>query len=285
MAAVWAAPEVSVVGSEPLSIQYARFSSQDDPREKFPLAVLELVMEKMRVKYQIAPCPDVMERGRALLELQQGRRVNLIWTSMSQESEKNLRPIRIPIYRGLIGHRVFLIPKSRLATFAKVKSLDDLKKLDAGVGLGWVDGKIMEQAGLRVVRDKYDMLFKLLDNELIDYFPRGANEAFAELMSYQAKFPNLMVEPKLLLVYKSDLIFYTNKKDEALAALIEKGMQQAYDDGSYLKLFNEHPYVMQVLHDAALDKRLRIELPNPMLSDEDRAIPAKFWLDGASRGR
>lgn len=271
--------------SAPLEITYAKFSNLDDPREKFPLAVLELVMEKMQIKYSAKPCPDVMERGRALIELEQGRRVNLIWTSMAAESEKNLRPIRIPIYRGLIGHRLFLIPKTRQLEFAKIKTLDDLRKFNAGVGLGWVDGKIMEQAGLRVTRDKYDNLFRLLDAESIDYFPRGANEAFAELATHQKNLPNMMVEPNLMLVYKSDVIFYLNKKDEVLAGQIEKGMLQAYEDGSYMKLFNEHPYTAQVLRDAALDKRVRLELNNPVLSDEDRAIPARFWISSGKGGR
>lgn len=262
----------------PIEINYAKFSNLDDPREKFPLAVLEMALEKMQIKYTVKPCPDVMERGRALIELEQGRRVNLIWTSMAAEAEKNLRPIRIPLYRGLIGHRLFLIPKSKQADFAKIKTLDDLRKYNAGVGLGWVDGKIMEQAGLRVTRDKYDTLFKLLELEAIDYFPRGANEAFAELNMHQKSMPNMMVEPNLMLVYKSDVIFYLNKKDEVLAGQIEKGMLMAYEDGSYLKLFNEHPYVLQILRDAGLDKRLKLELNNPVLSDEDRAIAARFWM-------
>ncbi len=278
---VWLLPFGALAAtSAPLEIHYAKYSSQDDPREKFPLAVLALAMEKMQIKYIAKPCPDVMERGRALIELEQGRRVNLIWTSMALDAEKNLRPIRIPIFRGLIGHRLFLIPKTRQLEFAKIKTLDDLRKFNAGVGLGWVDGKIMEQAGLPVTRDKYDTLFRLLDAESIDYFPRGANEIFAELAIHQKNLPNMMVAPNLMLVYKSDMIFYLNKKDEVLAGQIEKGILQAYEDGSYMKLFNEHPYTSQVLRDATLDKRVRLELSNPVLSDEDRAIPARFWMSG-----
>jgi hypothetical protein len=277
--ATMAAPTLAgATGVGPIEFNYAKFSNLDDPREKLPLAVLELAMAKMQLKFSAKPCPDVMERSRALIELEQGRCINLIWTSMAAEAEKNLRPIRIPIYRGLIGHRLFLIHKNQQQAFAKIRNLDDLRKFNGGVGLGWVDGKIMEQAGLRVVRDKYDSLFRLLDNESIDYFPRGANEVFAELNGRQKTQPNLMVEPGLMLVYKSDVIFYLNKKDEALASQIEKGLLMAYEDGSYLKLFNEHPYVLQVLRDAGLDKRLRLELPNPMLSDEDRAIAARFWM-------
>lgn len=278
VATVAAPAMTATTGGAPIELIYAKFSNLDDPREKLPLALLELAMTKMQLKFAAKPCPDVMERSRALIELEQGRCINLIWTSMAAEAEKNLRPIRIPIYRGLIGHRLFLIHKNQQPAFAKVKSLDDLRKFNAGVGLGWVDGKIMEQAGLRVVRDKYDSLFRLLDNESIDYFPRGANEVFAELNGRQKTQPNLMLEPGLMLVYKNDLIFYLNKKDEALASQIEKGLLMAYEDGSYLKLFNEHPYVLQVLREAGLDKRLRLELPNPMLSDEDRAIPARFWM-------
>jgi hypothetical protein len=37
-------------------------------------------------------------------------------------------------------------------------------------------------------------------------------------------------------------MFYTNKNNEALAHAIEKGFNIAYQDGSYMKLFNSHPF-------------------------------------------
>ena len=262
-----------------LDLVYARFSGGDDPRIHFPLALLKLAMQKVGRSYTVRPSAPVMERGRAIRELAKGgSEVNVIWTSMGADVERQLRPIRIPLYRGLIGHRIFIIHRQRQPDFASVNSLDDLKRFTAGQGIGWVDQKIMQSAGLKVIVDTYDSMFKMVDRGLVDYFPRGANEAVAEVRARAASFPDLVVESHLMLVYKSDNIFYTSLANEELARLIEQGLLAAYADGSFMKLYHEHPYVQKVLDEARLERRLRLEIANPMLSDEDLAVPARFWL-------
>jgi len=259
-------------------IVFARFSDKDDPRVTFPLAILDLALKKMNATYTAKPSELKMERLRAVAELGRADRpINLIYTSMSADVEEGLRPIRIPLYRGLIGHRLFIIHKDRQADFDKVKTLDDLKKLSSGQGLGWVDIKILENAGIPVLTAPYDQLFKLLDRGQFDSFPRGALEAFAEVKAHQETEPNLTVEKNLMVVYRSDLIFYTHKADEELAATIEQGLLKAYADGSFMKLFNGHPYIKQAKAEGRLDKRRRFEIANPFLSPEDKAIPDKFW--------
>jgi hypothetical protein len=84
-------------------IIYPRASTDFDPRNAFSLAVLDLVMNKAGVTYTIQPSTYLMERSRALIELKSGKSINLYWTSMSKEHEKDLLPIRIPINRGLIA--------------------------------------------------------------------------------------------------------------------------------------------------------------------------------------
>jgi len=257
---------------------YPKYSAKDDPRDQFPLAVLELALAKMHLDYTIKSASDVMERTRAVASLQAGEGLNVMWSSMGADMEKSLRPVRIPIHRGLLGHRLFIINKSRQGDFAKVNSLDDLKKFTAGQGVGWADIKILENVGLKVESNKYDLLFKQVDAGNIDYFPRGANEAFAEVAAHQATESALAVEAHILVVYPSDQIFYFSKANEELAGIVEKGLLAAYEDGSYIKLFNESALIQQTLKEGAFDKRVRIDIPNPLLSEEDKAIPAKFWI-------
>jgi hypothetical protein len=258
-------------------IVYPKLSVNEDPRNSFPLAVLALALEEMRADYAIRSADTVMDRGRALLSLENDDGINVYWTSMSAEVEARLRPVRLPIYRGLIGQRLLIINKNRQADFDRVRSLHDLRQFTAGQGFGWADTKILEAAGLKVESGRYDLLFKQVQQGRIDYFPRGTTEAFSEVEAHRGSEPDLAVERHLLIAYPSDLMFFTSKANEALAATIERGMRAAYDDGSYMRLFNAHPFVRNALEEADLDNRIRIELPNPLLSDEDRAIPARFW--------
>src|SRR5262245_7552740 len=259
-------------------IIYPRTSTDFDPRNAFSLAVLDLVMNKAGMTYTIQPSKYLMERSRALIELENGNSINLFWTSMSKEDEKNLLPIRIPINRGLIGYRVFVIRKDRQADFDKVKTVDDLKQFTAIQGIGWIDVEIMRHAGLKVETGKYDTIFRMAQLGRIDYIPRGIAEGYAEIKAHADTEPDLTIEEGLTLKYKADFLFYTNKKNEALAQAIEKGFKIAYQDGSYMELFNSHPFIQDALKQANLANRRVLTLESIHLSAEDHAIPSMYWM-------
>ncbi|TWB42692.1 type 2 periplasmic-binding domain-containing protein [Nitrospirillum pindoramense] len=248
-----------------------------DPRDDYPLGLLRLALDKMGAHYTIRPSALAMEQARAAVALQQGREITLLWNGMSARLERELRPIRIPIYRGVLGYRLFIINRAAQARFSAVRGLEDLKALTAGQALGWPDVDILQAAGLPVEAFRYDLLFRLVGLNRIDYFPRGANEIFAEVAQRAPEVPDLAVEQDLVLVYPFDSFFYTSKANEALASVIEQGLLKAYEDGSYLKYFNDSPYIRQMLTEAHLDTRRRIDIPNPLLSPETAALPDKFW--------
>lgn len=268
---------VIAAAAEPIPLRYARFSAGEDPRVQFPLALLDLALARAGLVLQAQPSETVMERTRAIEEVDQGR-VDIVWTSLGREVEQRLRPIRIPIYRGLIGQRIFLIHRERERDFERVRKVEDLAPFTAGQGTGWVDTQILQAAGLKVVTNTYDSLFRMLSRGQIDYFPRGASEAWGEVKARAAEFPELRVESHLLLAYRSDNVFFVGRHNEALAQKIETGLAAAHADGAYQRLFDHHPYVQKVLTEARLNRRLRLEIPNPMLSDEDRAIPERYWM-------
>lgn len=264
--------------AEPLQLRFARFSATpDDPRIHFPLALLRAALALHGLEVEVQASEQVMERNRAIKELEAGH-IDFMWSSLGREIEQVLRPVRIPIYRGLIGQRIFLIHREREAEFAQVRKLDHLAVFTAGQGTGWVDTQILQAAGLKVLTNTYDALFRMLVRGGIDYFPRGANEAPAELAARATQFPELMVEPRLVLSYRSDNVFFVRRQNEVLARQIESGLQALHVSGAYQRLFETHPYVQKVLAEARLDRRLRLEIPNPMLSDEDRLIAERYWM-------
>ena len=112
----------------------------------------------------------------------------------------------------------------------------------------------------------------------IDYIPRGIAEGYAEIKAHADTEPDLTIEKGLLLKYKSDFLFYTNKKNKALAQAIEKGFKIAYQDGSYMELFNSHPFIQDALKQANLSNRRVLTLESIHLSAEDHAIPSMYWM-------
>jgi hypothetical protein len=76
---------------------------------------------------------------------------------------------------------MFLINRSDAAKFTKVKTLDDLRQLQAGQGHDWPDTEILRFNGLNVqVSASYESLFTMLRAQRFDYFPRSIIEIWDE---------------------------------------------------------------------------------------------------------
>lgn len=263
--------------SADFDIVHPRIRTGGEVHAAFALAVLDLAMRSAKVTYTIRQADVAMERGRALAELADGDSVNLLWTSMDSRAETGLNVVHIPVNRGLIGYRVFVIRKDRQADFDKVDNVADLRRLTAGQGLDWVDTEVLLDAGLKVETSSTDTLFAMTRAGRIDYYPRGVIEAFPELEARKQAEPDLTVEKRLLLKYRSDFLFYVARRDPKLAITLERGFMAAYKDGSYMRLFDSHPYIQRALAQANLRERKVIELDNRYLSAADRKIPEEYW--------
>ncbi|MGF6779814.1 hypothetical protein [Paraburkholderia sp. GAS334] len=260
-------------------IVYPRIRVGGDVHAAYALAVLDLAMKAANASYSVQQAEIVMERGRALAELARGNNtINLHWTSMEARAERGLNVVRIPIHRGLIGYRVFVIRKDRQTDFDRIERFSDLQAFTGGQGLGWIDTDILKAAGLNVQTSTYETMFEMTQSGRVDYFPRGVVEAFAELEGRRHREPDLVVENRLLLKYRSDFIFYVATGHEALAGTIEGGLVAAYRDGSYMRLFNTHPYIQDGLVRTKPASRKTFQLDNPYLSEADRSIPDEYWM-------
>lgn len=62
----------------------------------------------------------VLEQGRATTELIRGRLIDVYWMGTNKQREAELRPIRIPLTRGLVGYRQFVINRDKKALFDQV---------------------------------------------------------------------------------------------------------------------------------------------------------------------
>jgi len=218
------------------------------------------------------------ERARRMIAINDAD-VTVMSAGTRIEFEEKLSAIYFPIYGGLIGHRLLIIHKDNVDRFAQVKSLEDLSQLVAGQGYNWPDLDVFEHAKLPVHADEYQTLFKLVELQRIDYFPRGANEPFSELERFKLEHPSLIVEPNLLLVYPFALYFFVSNENQRLHDAILSGLQKAHADGSFLEFFRTHPATKLMLGEAKLENRMRFELDNPTMSEETLSIPKKYWFN------
>jgi len=265
-----------------LQVIYPYSGTANDVRFRDLLEVLRTALEKTTPEYgpfELRPFHDSMNEARYLFELKSGHSINIAWSSTSVEKEQEFLPIRVPLRKGLLGYRVALIAAGAQGKVDRVQTLDDLRHLTVGQGIGWGDVLVYQANGIRVVTANYDNLFKMTALSRFDLFPRGVGEILAEYELFHKEVPNLAIENNLLLYYPWPYYFFFNKKDLALKSRIEAGLRLMLHDGSFDQLFKR--YNSKAIELIKLRQRRIIHLQNPLLPKETPLSDASLWFDPA----
>lgn len=224
-----------------------------------------------------------MEQGRATYELNRGVLIDVYWMGTTIDREKKLRAIRIPLDRGLIGYRRFIIRADRQGEFDAVKNGSDLSHLLACQGLDWPDVDIMRAAGLRVIEvAALEGLYQTVVAKRCDYFPRGYYEAAPELAQRTTLYPELMQYQAMVLHYPFAVYFFVRHDNEALAQWIEQGLEKMIDEGEFLAYMNNHSltrHIFPLSREAA--GAHTIHIPNPFLPVDTDYFNARYWFQPA----
>ena len=242
-------------------VHYPLPEADGDRRDDYPVALLALVLQKAGGHYKPVPSSERWSQSRTLVHLAENRGVEVAWSMTSTAREEELLPVRIPIFKGLIGWRVALVRRGQEQIFANAHLPRDIDALVAGQGHDWPDTEILRSNGLPVVDStSYDGLFRMLAGGRFDYFPRSVVEIAAEARVHRQI---LAIEPNVVFRYPTAAYFFVNPRNTKLATEIRKGFERAIADGSFDVLFNAHfGDTLRALH---LDKRRVIELENPIL--------------------
>lgn len=149
-----------------------------------------------------------MEQGRALRELDKGEFLDVFWVGTDLKKEQEFRAIRIPLERGLMGFRKFILHKDSVAKFNTIRSLQQLQQFTACQGAFWPDVDIMRNSGLKVEEAPvYENIFKQMVAKRCDYFPRGVHEGVIELEQRHTLYPELLRYDSLMLHYPFTIYF------------------------------------------------------------------------------
>lgn len=246
--------------------------------DRYSLKMLALALSHVDTPYKIQPDTGAQRtQGRYVDDVISGK-VDLMWAATDHELEGKLQPVRIPLLKGLLGHRIFLIHKNDQAKFDKVKTFVDLQRLKLGQGTTWADTKILESNKLQVVKtNKYPSLLHMLDGGRFDAFPRGVQEPWGEVNAVPGL--ELGVEKRIMLVYKMPFYFFVSKNNQQLAKDLELGLNRAIADGSFDQAFFSDPAIRSAVEKADLKNRLVFQLDNPQLPKETPVDRTELWLD------
>jgi hypothetical protein len=270
-----------VIQAKGIEVIYPQRESQTDMRDNDLVELLQMSLEKTIPtdgQFLLRPTYTFTNEKRNRYLLRLNKEVSIIWSSVTKDLEKDLLPIRIPLRKGILGYRVFLIRKQDKDKFAAVKTLDDLRKLTAGQGQTWNDVEVFKANKISVVTGSdYETLFRMLMFGRFDFFSRGINEAPSELKARKKQYPDMMLEETILLYYPWPKFFYVNKSNSKLADRIERGLKIMIKDGSFEKLFLK--YNQRHIDAVNLKNRRLIRLSNPLLPATVPLERKELWYD------
>lgn len=256
------------------------YANAQDENGHYAVAMMKLALSYSAQTYTYKEIPEAYTQQRMVEEVLNGHE-DIMWAATSQSLEDSVLPIRICLYKGLLGHRIFLIRSGDQARFDKVETLDDLRKIPIGQGKGWADTEILQANGLKVMDPvKFNSLMYMLEGGRFDAFPRGVFEPFSEVSKWAAL--HLEVEQRLMLVYKMPYYFFVSPTNQQLAGDLEAGLNRAIADGSFNKLFLSDPRVQEAVEKASMKSRKIFKLDNPGLPKKTPVDREELWVDAST---
>ncbi len=259
------------------SIHYPRPINESDMRHDYPLTLLKLALSKTGVRYTLTPSERILLQGKSIRQLKENREINILWVMTDVQREKELLPIRIPIHKGLIGWRVFLINQNFADRFDGISDFQSLTKLTPLQGAEWPDTKILQSNGFNVhtVTDFPEAFTRLVLNQG-DFFPRAVSEVLGELNAKSID-PDIVLEENLVIHYPTAMYYFVNRSNPTMARLIETGLRRALEDGSFDNIFVSHH--REALLKVDIANRKIFQLENPLLPPGTPVDDEALWFD------
>lgn len=260
---------------EPLHFTYPTSNNAVyQQRDEYFVGLLQLALRKSGEAFTLEALGlSPMSEKRSKLFLK-SERYNVHWLLTSEEFESDLIPIRIPLYKGLIGWRLLVINELDAARFAKVTSPDSLKTMVATQGLGWPDSHILHHNNfsLRLAVD-WPGLLEMMTKRNADFMPLALNEIWSVASTLDDK--HLVVEDHLALHYPSAYYFFVSKTQANHARMLQEGLMKAVEDGSFdaffMKTFGE------AIRRSQLSRRKVLTLHNPLLPPLTPLDDKRLW--------
>ncbi|MFZ6753614.1 hypothetical protein ACO0KY_09610 [Undibacterium sp. Dicai25W] len=245
------------------TIYYPRSTAKIDPHIDYVLDVLKAALQIFPGKYQLTPSSMAYPQTRAINEtISPTGELDLVWTMSTNERESKLIPIRIPLDKGMLGWRISFVSSKNKDILKPIKSLSDLNKLDAGQVHDWPDTDILQSNKINVITSStYEALFKMLEVNRFDYFPRAIFEIWGEQTSHSDL--KIAIDDHIVLHYPTAYYFFVSPRRAGLAKDLKNGMEHILASGQFENIFQK--YHKESTRKADIRHRNIIELNNPLL--------------------
>ncbi len=254
-------------------------SHKHDLTSYMPYLLLEESLKAVDPEYKLSPVYtrdlDIAD-GQHISLLKANEKVfDVVFAGASPYIEENLRTVYFPIFRGLLSYRVMAIREDMQERFREIETLEDFQKYIAIQGTGWVDVKILEDAGFKVLTGDYDHLYDMLLARNGDFFSRGIME-IPEIQAYNN--PEIVLDDSVYIYYPLAAYFFVAPANEALADDILAGANALVANGRYEELLKKVLEAKDLPFQINLADRKRFEIENKYISEKTRQLAQDMFF-------
>lgn len=228
--------------------------------------------------YVLRPSTKTLNAGRAEAMLTASNDLSVMARTTSVLREQTLRPVRIPLDKGLTGYRLFLLRSDTQPRVDAAQTLGQVQAFSVGQVATWVDTDILRNAGFNIVTSPtYDALLPMLDSNRFDLVSRGVNEIRSEYEAGKKQYPNLAIESHLLLYFPLPRYFFfaNTPQGERLAQRVEEGLGLLRKNGKFERRYQAHKKT--ILAGLNLNGRRLFKLVNSQLPPDTPLADRELW--------
>lgn len=270
----------SAYANQTNQIRYIESKKYPDPKQSYFVDLLTLILNATKEEfgdYTLKPVAFEMSQARTSASLKRNEFIDIHWRMTSQQLEQDLQAIYIPILKGLMGYRIFIIRKGEQDKFSRETSLTELQERPLGQGYNWPDTEILEDNNFNVVKGYDIYLLSMLKKNRFDYFPRALHEPWFEVKTE----PSLVIEDNFLLKYPAPMFFFINKNNLHLKKRLELGFSKIIESGVFEHFFQSHPVTANLLTKVNFNHRISFTLTNASLTERTKALikDERLWIN------
>ncbi|NIY75722.1 hypothetical protein HED22_08710 [Thalassospira sp. HF15] len=250
-----------------------------EEHREYHIDLLRLALRLSGTDATLVPvCMDYPTEERRIPMLESADQFDTVFFGTNPEREERLLPVFIPIYLGTTGLRLFMLHEDAKEPFSQVQTLDDLRKLSMGQGLGWPDSEILADNGFNVVSGRYKTLHRMLDAKRFDLYPRAYWQIVGEWNWMKWDAPGIEIAHTTALYYPQPIYFFVSRKTPELHDIIETGLRRAFSNGMMLELLKTHPDTAPSFSQIDLRNLRVLRIENKNLSDRSREAMDRYSL-------
>ncbi|MEX0299346.1 MAG: hypothetical protein AB3N28_09770 [Kordiimonas sp.] len=266
-----------------LAVDFYIQKPYDQPNADYEVKLLRIALDHMPGQHTITFVPISYSQGRAFRELARGTApINILYSGYSKEREAITRMVYVPLTRGLLGNRMFIIHEKDDALFKNITHLEQLtNRITVGVGTTRPEEIILPSAGFSIVRSPGNQLIPMFLRGRFTSLLYGLDEidlVYSDITNQQTN-RSTIINKDILLSYKFDSFFFVQPGDDIRANLVEEGLKRAYASGAFMEHFRNFPPIQVGLSLFDTHKPKVFKIVNPDLSTAVKNIPANYWHD------